>query len=56
MALPGNAPGLKTLLASGMVILLVPFSVTAATDKVQQIGGVIIPQAFSQALDRKSVV
>ena len=50
MALPGNAPGLKTLLASGMVILLVPFSVTAATDKVQQIGGVIIPQAFSQAL------
>lgn len=33
-----------------MVILLVPFSVTAATDKVQQIGGVIIPQAFSQAL------
>ena len=50
MAQPGIAPGLKTLLASGMVILLVPFSVTAATDKVQQIGGVIIPQAFSQAL------
>lgn len=50
MALPGERSGLKTLLASGMVILLVPFSVTAATDKVQQIGGVIIPQAFSQAL------
>lgn len=50
MLIPGIAPGLKVLLASGMAILLVPLSVSAAADKVQQIGGVIIPQAFSQAL------
>ncbi|QKJ88860.1 Fimbrial biogenesis outer membrane usher protein [Paramixta manurensis] len=42
--------GLKTFLASGMVSLSVSLSVTAASDKVQQIGGVIIPQAFSKAL------
>ncbi|HFR8653487.1 TPA: CS1-pili formation C-terminal domain-containing protein [Escherichia coli] len=50
MSLPGITTGLKTLLASGMVILFVPPGVTAAVNKVQQIGGVMIPQAFSQAL------
>ncbi|MGU3430990.1 CS1-pili formation C-terminal domain-containing protein [Enterobacter hormaechei] len=50
MALLGNASRLKILLASSMIILQIPFSVTAASDKIQQIGGVIIPQSFSQAL------
>ncbi|WEF27232.1 CS1-pili formation C-terminal domain-containing protein [Klebsiella aerogenes] len=42
--------GLNALLASGMVILLAPYSDSVAAERVQQIGGVIIPQAFSQAL------
>lgn len=43
-------PGLKSLLASSMVSLLFPLSAAAETDKVQQIGSVIIPPAFGQAL------
>jgi hypothetical protein len=42
--------GLNALLASGMVILLAPYNDSVAAERVQQIGGVIIPQAFSQAL------
>ncbi|HDU3703488.1 TPA: TcfC E-set like domain-containing protein, partial [Klebsiella aerogenes] len=33
-----------------MVLLLAPYSDSMAAERVQQIGGVIIPQAFSQAL------
>lgn len=44
------SPGLKALLASGMFILFIPHCVLAASNNVQQIGGVIIPQAFGQAL------
>lgn len=41
---------LKMLLAYGMVVFSVPLSVNAAPEQIQQIGGVIIPKAFSQAL------
>ncbi|VTN13238.1 Uncharacterised protein [Raoultella terrigena] len=44
------SPELKALLAYGMVIFSVPLSVSAAPEQIPQIGGVIIPQAFSQAL------
>ncbi len=37
-------------LASGILFLLAPSADSIAADSVQQIGGVIIPQAFSQAL------
>ncbi|VYU69604.1 hypothetical protein [Metakosakonia massiliensis] len=50
MHLKGLNPGLKSLLASSMVSLLFPLSAAAETDKVQQIGSVIIPPAFGQAL------
>ena len=50
MHLKGLNPGLKSLLASSMVSLLFPLGVAAETDKVQQIGNVIIPPAFGQAL------
>ncbi len=43
-------PGLKTRLAFGMIFLFVQPDVSAAAAGAQQIGGVIIPQAFSQAL------
>ncbi|HBQ1498821.1 TPA: hypothetical protein L7L22_005441, partial [Klebsiella pneumoniae] len=43
-------PGLKTRLAFGMIFLFVQPDVSAAAPGAQQIGGVIIPQAFSQAL------
>ena len=45
-----NASGLRTILASGFVIVFTPFSVGAAPEPVRQIGGVIIPQAFGLAL------
>ncbi|HFZ1321495.1 TPA: CS1-pili formation C-terminal domain-containing protein [Klebsiella aerogenes] len=50
MPLRRITPGLNALLASGMVLLLAPYSDSLAAERVQQIGGVIIPQAFSQAL------
>lgn len=50
MPLRRITPGLNALLASGMVLLLAPYSDSVAAERVQQIGGVIIPQAFSQAL------
>ncbi len=50
MPLRRITPGLNALLASGMVLLLAPYSDSMAAERVQQIGGVIIPQAFSQAL------
>jgi len=43
-------PGLKTRLAFGMIFLFVQPDVSATAAGAQQIGGVIIPQAFSQAL------
>ena len=43
-------PGLKTRLAFGMIFLFVQPDVSAAAAGAQQIGWVIIPQAFSQAL------
>ena len=49
MPLRRITPGLNALLASGMVLLLMPCSANAA-GRVQQLGGVIIPQAFSQSL------
>ncbi|HFK4116432.1 TPA: hypothetical protein ACG1U5_004998, partial [Klebsiella aerogenes] len=49
MPLRRITPGLNALLASGMVLLLAPYSDSMAAERVQQIGGVIIPQAFSQA-------
>ncbi|AVE39796.1 TPA: CS1-pili formation C-terminal domain-containing protein [Klebsiella aerogenes] len=50
MPLRRITPGLNALLASGMVLLLAPYSDSLAAERVQQIGGVIIPQAFNQAL------
>ncbi|MEL0551924.1 fimbrial biogenesis outer membrane usher protein [Raoultella lignicola] len=50
MPLRRISPELKMLVAYGMAILVVPFSVNAAPQQVQQIGGVVIPQAFRQAL------
>ncbi|MBZ7297953.1 fimbrial biogenesis outer membrane usher protein [Klebsiella variicola] len=50
MHIPGIASKVKLFLASGMVIFFVPFSVCKAAENLQQIGGVIIPKAFSQAL------
>ncbi|HHT5348187.1 TPA: TcfC E-set like domain-containing protein [Raoultella planticola] len=50
MPLRRISPELKTLLACGMAIFTLPLSVNAAPQQVQQIGGVVIPQAFSQAL------
>lgn len=44
------SPELKMLLACGVVIVTVSFNVSATSEQVQQIGGVIIPRAFSQAL------
>ena len=41
---------LKSLLTSGALCVFLPLSVSAAPGQIQQIGGVIIPQAFSQAL------
>lgn len=43
-------PGLKAQFAFGMVFLFVQPDASAADISAQQIGGVIIPQAFSQAL------
>lgn len=43
-------PGLKTRLAFGMIFLFVQPDASAAAPCAQQIGGVIIPQAFSRAL------
>ncbi|CAM3276120.1 putative outer membrane usher protein EcpC [Klebsiella spallanzanii] len=45
-----NASTQRTILASGLVIFFVPFSVKADHEPVRQIGGVIIPQAFGLAL------
>ncbi|MDG1641617.1 fimbrial biogenesis outer membrane usher protein [Klebsiella huaxiensis] len=45
-----NASGLRTILASGFVIVSIPFCVDAASKPARQIGGVIIPQAFGLAL------
>ncbi|HHL3550608.1 TPA: CS1-pili formation C-terminal domain-containing protein [Klebsiella pneumoniae] len=50
MPLQRITPGLKTRLAFGMIFLFVQPDVSAAAPGAQQIGGVIIPQAFSQAL------
>ncbi|EIX9649840.1 CS1-pili formation C-terminal domain-containing protein [Klebsiella pneumoniae] len=50
MPLQRITPGLKTRLAFGMIFLFVQPDVSAAAAGAQQIGGVIIPQAFSQAL------
>ena len=50
MPLRRISPELKTLIACGMAIFTLPLSVNAAPQQVQQIGGVVIPQAFSQAL------
>lgn len=44
-------PGLKAQFAFGMVFLFVQPDASAADISAQQIGGVIIPQAFSQALE-----
>lgn len=41
---------LKILFACGMIILSIPLSINAASEQIQQIGDVIIPQEFSQAL------
>ncbi len=50
MPLRRISPGLKTRLAFGMIFLFVQPDASAAAPGAQQIGGVIIPQAFSQAL------
>lgn len=50
MPLQRITPGLKTRLAFGMIFLFVQPDVSATAAGAQQIGGVIIPQAFSQAL------
>ncbi|HBT4779526.1 TPA: hypothetical protein MB320_005406, partial [Klebsiella pneumoniae] len=50
MPLRRISPELKMLVAYGIAILCVPFSVNAASQQVPQIGGVVIPQAFRQAL------
>ncbi|HEC4097699.1 TPA: fimbrial usher EcpC [Escherichia coli] len=50
MPLRRFSPGLKAQLAFGMVFLFVQPDASAADISAQQIGGVIIPQAFSQAL------
>lgn len=42
--------GLNTLLVCGMVLSLTPYSLSLAAGRAQQIGGVIIPHAFSLAL------
>lgn len=47
MPLQRITPGLKTRLAFGMIFLFVQPDVSAAAAGAQQIGGVIIPQAFS---------
>ena len=50
MPLRRFSPGLKAQFAFGMVFLFVQPDASAADISAQQIGGVIIPQAFSQAL------
>ncbi|MEZ2602181.1 CS1-pili formation C-terminal domain-containing protein [Kluyvera intermedia] len=45
-----NSPVFITLLTSGTAFVFASFSANAAIEKVPQIGGVIIPGAFSQAL------
>ena len=50
MPLRRFSPGLKAQFAFGMVFLFVQPDVSAAAAGAQQIGGVIIPQAFSRAL------
>ncbi|HDK5884927.1 TPA: CS1-pili formation C-terminal domain-containing protein [Klebsiella variicola] len=50
MPLRRISPGLKTQLAFGMIFLFVQPDASAAAVRAQQIGGVIIPQAFSRAL------
>ena len=49
MPLRRFSPGLKAQFAFGMVFLFVQPDASAADISAQQIGGVIIPQAFSQA-------
>lgn len=50
MPLRRFSPRLKAQFAFGMVFLFVQPDASAADISAQQIGGVIIPQAFSQAL------
>lgn len=45
-----KASGLRTILASGFVIFSLPLYADTTPGTVRQIGGVIIPQAFSRAL------
>ncbi len=52
MPLRRFSPGLKAQFAFGMVFLFVQPDASAADISAQQIGGVIIPQAFSQAVAR----
>ncbi|WP_075181560.1 fimbrial biogenesis outer membrane usher protein [Pantoea sp. 1.19] len=50
MPLHRASPGLQALLSAGGVILLAPTSGEAIAGRVQQLAGIMIPQAFSQAL------